>query len=160
MNSIIYYFVLLMMTILGAFASFFLKKAASKANLIDIAKTPFLYIGGGMYVLAAVLNIWLLYYLPYSTVLPMTSITYIWTMLISYFLLKEKIGVKKVLGIVLIILGIFLIAFAVGNQERKRYGSGEKDFARQVEVESWAADVGERCFRCFDGNYICSVYGF
>ena len=112
MNNIIYYFVLLIMTALGAFASFFLKKASSKTNLIDIIKTPFLYIGGGMYLLAAVLNIWLLYYLPYSTVLPMTSITYIWTMLISYYFLKEKIGIKKILGVLLIIFGVFLIAFA------------------------------------------------
>ena len=100
------------MTIIGAFASYFLKKASSKDRIVDIAKTPFLYIGAGMYLLTAVMNIWLLYYLPYSTVLPMTSATYVWTMIISYFLLKEKVGKQKILGVALIMIGIFLIATA------------------------------------------------
>lgn len=112
MNNALLYSVLVLMTIIGAFASFFLKKASFEPKLLGIARSPWLYLGAVMYISTAVINIWLLYYLPFSTVLPLTSITYIWTMLISYFLLKEKISIKKIWGICLIIIGIFLIALA------------------------------------------------
>ncbi|MFR2167688.1 MAG: hypothetical protein ACLS5W_07540 [Coprococcus sp.] len=47
-----------------------------------------------MYLVSALLNIYVLRYLDYSVVLPLTSVTYIWTMVISYFILKEKISKK------------------------------------------------------------------
>ena len=102
---VIYYIVLLVMTMLGAVASLFLKKASGSNSLIDMLKNINLYIGGFLYVSSAVLNIWLLKILDYSVILPLTSLTYIWTMIISYFILKEKITVKKVLGICLILIG-------------------------------------------------------
>lgn len=43
-------------------------------------------------------------------VLPLTSITYIWTLVISYKFLKEKITFKKIIGIILIIVGAIIIA--------------------------------------------------
>ena len=69
-----------------------------------------LYVGGGLYLLSAVLNIHVLKYLDYSVVLPLTSITYIWTMVLSYFSLKERITAKKVLGVALIVGGAVLVS--------------------------------------------------
>ena len=69
-----------------------------------------LYIGGILYVIAAVLNIVALKYLPYSIVLPLTAITYIWTIIISRLMLKEKVNKEKVIGIILIIIGAIFIA--------------------------------------------------
>ena len=107
---VIYYIVLLVMTMFGSVASLFLKKASGLNSLIDMLKNINLYIGGFLYVSSAVLNIWLLKILDYSVILPLTSLTYIWTMVLSYFILKEKITVKKIAGVCLILVGAIIIS--------------------------------------------------
>ena len=107
---VIYYIELLVMTMLGSVASLFLKKASDSNSLIDMLKNINLYIGGFLYVSSAVLNIWLLKILDYSVILPLTSLTYIWTMVLSYFILKEKITVKKIAGVCLILVGAIIIS--------------------------------------------------
>lgn len=106
----IFYLILIIMTLIGAFASLFLKKASSYEKVFDILKEKNLYIGGCLYLLSALLNIYILKFLPYSVVLPLTSLTYVWTLIISNKLLKERIGKKKILGISLILIGAILIA--------------------------------------------------
>jgi hypothetical protein len=107
---VIYYIVLLIMTMFGSVASLFLKKASGSMDLIDMLKNINLYIGGFLYASSAVLNIWLLKILDYSVILPLTSLTYIWTMILSYFILKEKITVKKIAGVCLILVGAIIIS--------------------------------------------------
>ena len=107
---VIYYIVLLIMTMFGSVASLFVKKASGSNDLIDMLKNINLYIGGFLYVSSAVLNIWLLKILDYSVILPLTSLTYIWTMILSYFILKEKITVKKIAGVCLILVGAIIIS--------------------------------------------------
>ncbi|WP_277048883.1 EamA family transporter [Solobacterium moorei] len=107
---VIYYIVLLIMTIFGSVASLFLKKASGSNGLINMLKNINLYIGGFLYVSSAVLNIWLLKILDYSVILPLTSLTYIWIMFLSYFILKEKITVKKIVGVCLILIGAIMIS--------------------------------------------------
>ena len=107
---VIYYIVLLIMTIFGSVASLFLKKASGSNGLINMLKNINLYIGGFLYVSSAVLNIWLLKILDYSVILPLTSLTYIWSMFLSYFILKEKITVKKIAGVCLILVGAIIIS--------------------------------------------------
>lgn len=105
-----YYLLLIIMTLIGAIASFFLKKASKSERILDLIKNYNLYLGGFLYLLSAVLNIYLLKYLDYSLVLPMTSITYIWTLIISYQFLKEKISLKKIVGVFIIITGVIILA--------------------------------------------------
>ncbi len=97
------------MTLIGAIASLFLKKASSNNGLLNMLKHPFLYLGGGLYLISALLNIYVLRYIEYSIVLPLTAITYIWTMIFSRVFLFEKISIKKVTGVCLIIIGVFLL---------------------------------------------------
>lgn len=99
------------MTFLGALASAFLKKASSNNNLKRTIFSFNLYIGGILYVICAILNIWVLKYLPYSIVLPLTSITYIWTLFMAKVFFKEKISLKKIIGIITIIIGSTLIIY-------------------------------------------------
>ena len=106
----LYFVVLIIMTMLGAVASLFLKKASGADGLLALIKNINLYIGGFLYLASAVLNIWILRYLDYSVVLPLTSLTYIWTMILSYLILKEKITLKKVGGIVLILVGAICVS--------------------------------------------------
>ena len=104
------YLILLLMTFLGALASVFLKKASSKLSIDTFFKNSQLYIGGILYGIAALLNVFVLHYLEYSKVLPITSITYVWTLYFSHLLFREPIGNKKIAGVGLIILGAIFIS--------------------------------------------------
>lgn len=68
----------------------FLKKASSHNNIKDCICSIYLYLGGGLYIICALLNIWVLKYLDYSKMLPLTSITYIWTLILAFLIFKEK----------------------------------------------------------------------
>lgn len=111
MISLILFFLIVLMTAMGAFAGLFLKKASSNLELKNLMVNCNLYLGGIIYLTAAAINIYVLKFLDYSVVLPLTSITYVWTMLISYFILKEKITLKKIFGTGLILLGTLIIAY-------------------------------------------------
>jgi len=107
---IIYYVILLIMTLTASFASFSLKKATTGGTVLSIIKNKYLYLGGFLYVIAALFNIWLLQKMSYFIVVPLGSICYIWTMFIAGLFLKEKIGMGKIVGILLILSGVFCIA--------------------------------------------------
>ncbi len=107
---ILCYISLLIMTLLGSVASLFLKRASGTDGIFAMLKNLNLYIGGFLYIVSAILNIWILRYLDYSVVLPLTSLTYIWTMVLSYFILKEKITKKKIGGLVLILIGAICVS--------------------------------------------------
>lgn len=112
MNIILKTGLVLMMTAAGSVGALFFKRVMVKLkneNFLKIFFVPEIYIGGIFYVAGALLNILLLRYMEYTVVYPMTSITYLWTMLISYFILKEKFTRNKMLAIVCIILGVFVM---------------------------------------------------
>lgn len=102
--------VLPLMTLLGAVASLFLKKASQFDGLTTLLTNPNLYAGGFLYLSAAVLNIWILRYLDYSVVLPLTSLTYIWTMILSHLVFREKITREKIIGTGLILAGAVCVS--------------------------------------------------
>lgn len=106
----IYLEILLLMTLLGATGSFFLKKASDTCGLVEMLKCANLYIGAVLYFVSAGLNIIVLRHLDYSVVLPLTSITYVWTMILSYLFLKEHISDKKKIGVVFILVGAGLVS--------------------------------------------------
>ncbi len=106
----IYIITLLIMTLLGSVASLFLKKASGADGLVALIKNANLYLGGFLYLASAVLNIYILRYLDYSVVLPLTSFSYVWTMVLSYLILKENITRKKVVGVMLIIAGALCVS--------------------------------------------------
>ena len=107
---IVYFGCLLVMTLIGAVASLFLKKFSAVDGILAMLKNTNLYIGGFLYLASALLNIWLLKVLDYSVVLPLTSLTYIWTMILSYLFLKEHITAKKIVGVILILVGAICVS--------------------------------------------------
>jgi drug/metabolite transporter (DMT)-like permease len=98
------------MTMAGALGGYYFKKATShRIGFHTSFLFPF-FIGGTLYFIGAVINIMVLKRLPYTIVFPLTSVTYIWTLIISHFFLGEKITEKKIAGVVFIIIGsIFLV---------------------------------------------------
>lgn len=107
--NLLIFALLIVMTLLGSVAAFFLKKASDYKSIIELIKNVNLYIGAGLYLLSAIINIVVLRFLEYSVVLPLTSITYVWTMIISYLFLKEKVGIKKLIGVSFVVIGCICI---------------------------------------------------
>jgi len=105
-----YDLLLVVMTMIGAWAALFLKKAAGVEHLKALLRDRNIYIGGVLYLAAAVINIYLLKYLDYSVVLPFTALTYLWTMLLAGYFLLETLTDKKLGGLLLVIAGVILVA--------------------------------------------------
>ena len=111
------YSFIFLMTIMGAIASLFLKKASGSMNgksviesVLNLLKTPSLYAGGILYLLASVLNIYVLRLLDYSSVLPLSAFTYVWTMFLARLRFGEKLTKRKMAGVFLVVLGAALVS--------------------------------------------------
>ena len=95
------------MTLGGALGAFFFKQGAQQVNgIVTLFAQPKIYLGGVFYVLSALLNVYLLRYLEYSVLYPMTAITYIWSAILSKLFLGETISWNKLLGIGAICVGV------------------------------------------------------
>ena len=105
----IYYVILIGGTMLGALAYMFFKQASEKEEIIKVLWDKRLYIGGFLYLVSALVDIYVLRFLDYSAVLPFTAITYIWTLILAYVVLKEKISKKKIVGVGMIVLGAIFV---------------------------------------------------
>jgi len=106
----LYYVLLIILTLLEAVGSVYLKKSTGGKGVIDIIKSPFFYLGGFLYFAAAVMNIYVLRFLDYSVAFPLKALTYIWTVLLAYVFFKEKLTGRKLFGVALIIAGAVLIS--------------------------------------------------
>lgn len=107
---IVYTCIVIIMTLLGSIASLYLKKASGAHGILSLLKNINLYIGAILYFISAIINIIILRKLDYSVVLPLTSLTYIWTMLLSSSILKERITRRKIVGVFLILIGAIGVA--------------------------------------------------
>ena len=113
MSSILLYAMVVGGCALGALASYYFKKASGRLEgpgIFALVREKAFWAGGLLYLIAAVNNIFLLGYLDYSVLLPMSSITYIWTMVVAYKLLGERITARKIVGVAAIVCGAVLLA--------------------------------------------------
>ncbi|MDR1515492.1 MAG: hypothetical protein LBS45_07445 [Synergistaceae bacterium] len=104
------YALVLISSLVAAFASYFLKIASGSGKISGILRSRHLYFGGALYVASAFISIALLKRMPFSVLLPLGGLCYVWTILISRKFLGEKIGARKIAGVALIIAGIALVA--------------------------------------------------
>lgn len=101
---------LVLMGLFASVASLFLKKStAGGLSVRSLLGSLYFYLGGVLYVLSALLNLYLLKRLPYSIVVPLGSLTYIWTLIIAHKFLGETITRRKMAGLLLIIIGVGMI---------------------------------------------------
>jgi uncharacterized membrane protein len=96
-------------TIIGAFGAICFKKGV-KNTLIENIKSKFLYLGFFLYGTSAIIYITALSGNELSRIYPLVSLGYIWTILLSYLILNEKITKFKWISISLIVLGIIFIS--------------------------------------------------
>ena len=110
MNNLGLMSLVLLMTLLGALGSLGLKKgASSEGGLLRLVFSPWFVGGGLLYFVSALLDIWLLKCLPYVVVLPLSALTYGWSMALAWLVLKERISVQKIVGVLLIISGMVVL---------------------------------------------------
>jgi uncharacterized membrane protein len=95
----------ILFTLIGSLAAIQLKIASATVKLRSILYKPSLYFGATFYIISALLNILVLTYWDYSVVLPLTSITYVWTAVLAKGIFKERLSMLKLIGLALIILG-------------------------------------------------------
>lgn len=99
----------IVMTLSGALGGYCFKKVADYNMGFNKGFLIYFSLGGSLYFIGAIFNIILLRFLSYTTLYPLSSVTYIWTMILSYFLLSEKITKRKLVGIALIITGSLVL---------------------------------------------------
>lgn len=97
------------MTLLGAAASWMLKLASS-STICGLFVNWRFYAGAAGYGIAALVNIWVLRQLDLSVVLPLTSLTYVWTLIIGHRMLAETITRRRLAGVLAILVGVSLIS--------------------------------------------------
>lgn len=103
--------ILAVMTMLGSLGAVCLKKSTAELkNVFSLIVNPWFYLGGTLYVVSALMNIYLLRIMEYSVVLPLTAVTYIWTIIFSRLIFKEDVNIMKILAIGFIIAGVVFIA--------------------------------------------------
>ena len=81
------------------------------ANLLRMFKMPMLYVGLGLYALGALLWLQVLSRNALSRAYPMLiSLTFVFIAIVSHVGLGEEISLRQVGGMVLILVGIYLLA--------------------------------------------------
>lgn len=101
--NISFVLLLLLMTLFGAAGGALFKYSSAKK------KRFYLFAGLFCYGAGSLINIYLLGKWPYTTVLPANSLTFIWTLGFARIFFKEKISIRKVLGICCIAGGMSLL---------------------------------------------------
>lgn len=101
---------LLLMTFFTALGAFFLKKVSDlKFSFLTIIKSKYLYLAAISCSIDSILNLILLKYIPYNIILPLCSLTYFWSFLLSFIFLKEDINFKKIRALLVIVFGVVLL---------------------------------------------------
>ncbi|MGF6353648.1 drug/metabolite transporter (DMT)-like permease [Paenibacillus sp. 4624] len=80
------------------------------SSLFSVLLSPYFIMGGFLYVMATLIWIYLLTKLPLSTLYPMQSLAYVFGLLAGYFIFHEFISFQKIIGVAIILIGVYFIA--------------------------------------------------
>lgn len=114
------YFIAFISILLGSIAQYFLKIAMSEITVLQ-RNSPFeiivkllsnlpLYAGLACYGLSMIFWLYVLKHIELSKAYPMVSIGYIFTLFIGNFFLDESIPPIRILGVIIICIGVLLIS--------------------------------------------------
>ena len=112
-DRLLYSLILLISIFITAYSQIALKKAAQKHydnRWREYLNTPVIIV----YIVftgLTVINVIALRHLPLSFASTLESFGYIFVSLLGHFVLKEKFNKKKIVGIVLIVVGVFIFSF-------------------------------------------------
>jgi small multidrug resistance pump len=102
--------ILLVSVLISAVSQILLKKAANRTyeNHIREYLNPLVILAYGLFFLSTILTMLALRVVPLSLQPILESTSYIYVSVMGYFLLKERFSRRKLLGLGLILLGIFI----------------------------------------------------
>ncbi|RME75814.1 MAG: hypothetical protein D6784_07235 [Chloroflexi bacterium] len=83
-------------------------------TLLKLFQTPWVIVGFGLYAVSSVLWLDVLSKLDFSLAFPMVGLTYVFTLLIGYFFFGEAVGWERILGVALIVSGLFFLVQSSG----------------------------------------------
>lgn len=78
-------------------------------TFLKLLQTPWVIVGFALYGLSSILWLDVLSKLEFSLAFPMVGLTYVFTLLIGRFFFGETIGWERMLGVALIIGGVFFL---------------------------------------------------
>jgi drug/metabolite transporter (DMT)-like permease len=78
-------------------------------GIFKLVQTPWIIVGFACYGLSSVLWLDVLSKLDFSLAFPMVGLTYIFTLLIGRFFFGETLGWERILGVALIVSGLFFL---------------------------------------------------
>jgi len=79
------------------------------ASLLGLFHTPWIILGFVCYGVSAILWLDVLSKLDFSMAFPMVSLTYVFAVLIGRFVFQETVGLDRIVGVLLILAGLFFI---------------------------------------------------
>jgi multidrug transporter EmrE-like cation transporter len=110
------YVYLLSSIVISVIGQLFLKKGVSSSNLsfnlpsiIKTFFTPEVFFGFVLYGLSAILWLFVLQKFPLTVAYPFLSLTYVIILIAGVFWLQEPLSFIKVVGVILILLGVVLV---------------------------------------------------
>lgn len=118
MNIYLVIFITLIAALLTSFAQLLFKmgvpkKMGSMVHVFRLVRNRKVLCGGALYLLSLIVYLYALGNADLSIIYPTFASTFIFVALLSAFVLKEKVGGLRVLGVSLVFLGIIMIAYTV-----------------------------------------------
>lgn len=80
------------------------------STVLGVLFSPYFLFGGVLYVFATLIWIFLLSKMPLSTLYPLQSLAYVFGLLAGHFVFNEFISVQKIIGVAIILIGVYFIA--------------------------------------------------
>ncbi|HCM91341.1 MAG TPA: multidrug ABC transporter [Lachnospiraceae bacterium] len=110
MISPLHVFIYVFSVFISSISQIILKKSADKKYDSKIKEylNPLVMIAYGIFFLATLVTIYAYKGIPLSLGPILETTGYLWISLLGYFVLKEKIGRRKILGLTVVIVGIFV----------------------------------------------------
>lgn len=100
---------------LGAFGSFFFKRASTELSLSlrIIIQNYALFLGFSLFGLSSLVYLFALNLSKLTVIYPISSLSYVWSLFIGRYLLQEKIMPLKIFGVIFITIGIAIIVTSI-----------------------------------------------
>ncbi|MCD7946247.1 MAG: EamA family transporter [Clostridiales bacterium] len=109
-ESYLYVGLYLLSILISVVSQLLLKISANKTYSSPIREylNPYVIVAYGFFFLATILTMLALKYVPLSSAPVLESLSYILISILGYFVLKEKFNRKKLVGMAVILVGVFL----------------------------------------------------
>jgi drug/metabolite transporter (DMT)-like permease len=88
---------------------FYLSDQSIPANLFRVLTNPFILTGFAVYIVATAFFMFLLSKFDISLVIPLSSVSFIFSLIAGAVIFHEEMSLTRVLGVVVIIVGILLV---------------------------------------------------